>query len=119
MSTRSSTRARTLILKIDWQKMMEGDGTKIKAALDKVWAIIKMMPAGREGTDAGWIAYVLDRTLSVLAMHGVLLPPEDARVCQGPAEGGKEHEIVCGAAGEGAQQNVAMTRHHLQLGQLH
>jgi hypothetical protein len=62
-----STDAESELLKIDWKKMMEGDGTKIKAALDKVWAIVKLMPAGREGTEEGWIAYVLDRTPSALA----------------------------------------------------
>ena len=41
----------------------------IKAALDNVCVIIKLMPAGRGGTDAGWIAYVLDRTPSALAME--------------------------------------------------
>ena len=57
-----SSDAETELLKVDWQKMMEGDGTKIKASLDKVWAITKLMPDGRQGTDAGWIKYVLDRT---------------------------------------------------------
>ena len=61
--------AETDLLKIDWERMMDGDGTKIKAALGKVWVIIKLMPAGRGGTDAGWIAYVLDRTPSALAME--------------------------------------------------
>jgi hypothetical protein len=64
-----STDAESELLKIDWKKMMEGDGTKIKAALDKVWAITKLMPKGREGTEGGWIAYVLDRTPSALAME--------------------------------------------------
>ena len=49
------TDTETELLKIDWKKMMEGDGTKIKAALDKVWAITKLMPAGRGGTEGGWI----------------------------------------------------------------
>ena len=31
-----STGAESELLKIDWKKMMDGDGTKIKAALDKV-----------------------------------------------------------------------------------
>jgi hypothetical protein len=62
-----STDAETELLKIDWQAMMELDDTKIKAALDKVWAITKLMPEGREGTEEGWIAYVLDRTPSALA----------------------------------------------------
>ena len=52
--------AETELIKVDWQKVMEGDGTKIKASLDKVWAITKLLPAGRQGTDAGWIAYVMD-----------------------------------------------------------
>jgi len=64
-----STDAESELLKIDWQKMMEGDGTKIKAALDKVWAITKLMPEGRGGTEGGWITYVLDRTPSELAME--------------------------------------------------
>ena len=64
-----STDAESELLKIDWKKMMDGDGTKIKAALDKVWAITKLMPEGREGTEGGWIAYVLDRTPSALAME--------------------------------------------------
>ena len=62
-----STDAESELLKIDWKTMMEGDGTKIKAALDKVWAIVKLMPEGREGTEEGWISYVLDRTPSALA----------------------------------------------------
>ena len=64
-----STDEETELLKVDWQAVMdmEKDGTKIKAALDKVWAITKMMPEGREGTEEGWIAYVLDRTPSALA----------------------------------------------------
>jgi hypothetical protein len=35
----------TKLLKIDWKKMMQGDGIMLKAALDKVWAITKLMPA--------------------------------------------------------------------------
>ena len=62
-----STDAETELLNVDWQAMMELDGTKIKAALDKVWAITKLMPQGRGGTEEGWIAYVLDRTPSALA----------------------------------------------------
>jgi hypothetical protein len=64
-----STDAEIELLKIDWQRMMEGDDTKIKAALDKVWAITKLMPKGRGGTDEGCIKYVLDRTPSALAME--------------------------------------------------
>ena len=64
-----SSDAETELLKVDWQRMMEGDGTKIKASLDKVWAITKLMPDGRQGTDAGWIKYVLDRTPAVLAVE--------------------------------------------------
>ena len=61
--------------------MIEGDGTKIKAGLDKVWVIIKLMPKGREGTEAGWIKYVLDRTPASLSME-YLLPAGDDRVQQ-------------------------------------
>ena len=39
-----STDAETELLKINWKKLMEGDGTAIKADLKKVWAIIKLMP---------------------------------------------------------------------------
>jgi hypothetical protein len=35
-----STDAETELLKIDWKIMMEGDGIKIKAALDKVWVSV-------------------------------------------------------------------------------
>ena len=56
------------MLKVDWKKMMKGDGTKVKAALDKVWVITKLMPAGRGGTEGGWIKYVLDRTPAALGM---------------------------------------------------
>ena len=62
-----STDAETELLKVDWKKMVKGDGIMIKAGLDKVWAITKLMPKGREGTEAGWIAYVLDRTPAALA----------------------------------------------------
>ena len=67
-----STDAETELLKIDWKKLMEGEmapSTKIKAGLDKVWAIIKLMPKGREGTEAGWIKYVLDHTPTSLSME--------------------------------------------------
>ena len=64
-----STDAEAELLKIDWKKMMSGDGTSIKAGLDKVWAITKLMPEGREGTEAGWIKYVLDRTPASLSME--------------------------------------------------
>ena len=64
-----STDAETELLKVDWKKLMNGDGTSIKAGLDKVWAILKLMPQGREGTEAGWIKYVLDRTPASLSME--------------------------------------------------
>ena len=64
-----STDAETELLKIDWKQLMKGDGTSIKTGLDKVWAIIKLMPEGREGTEAGWIKYVLDRTPASLSME--------------------------------------------------
>ena len=64
-----STDAETELLKVNWTKMMEGDGSKIKAGLNKVWVITKLMPAGGEGTDAGWIIYVLDRTPAALAVE--------------------------------------------------
>ena len=64
-----STDAETESLKIDRKKIMEGDDTKIKAALDKVWAITKLMPAGRRGTEGGWIKYVLDRTPAAPSME--------------------------------------------------
>ena len=63
------TDAETELLKIDWKKLMEGDGTTIKADLDKVWVIIKLVPEDREGTEAGWIKYVLDRTPAPLSME--------------------------------------------------
>ena len=64
-----STDAETELLKIDWKKLMSGDGTSVKAGLDKVWAILKLMPKGREGTEAGWTKYVLDRTPASLSME--------------------------------------------------
>ena len=64
-----STDAETELLKVDWKMLMSGDGTSIKAGLDKVWAIVKLMPRGREGTEAGWIKYVLDRTPASLSME--------------------------------------------------
>ena len=62
-----STGAESELLKIDWKKMMDGDGTNIQVALDKVWAITRLMPEGRGGTEGGWIVYVLDLTPSALA----------------------------------------------------
>ena len=54
-------------------RLEEDDGrrrhTNIKAALDKVWAITKLMSAGRGGTEGGWIKCVLDRTPAALAME--------------------------------------------------
>ena len=64
-----STDAETELLKVDWNKLMTGDGIMLKAGLDKVWAITKLMPEGREGTEAGWVAYVLDRTPAALAVE--------------------------------------------------
>ena len=64
-----STDAETELLKVDWRKLMSGDGTSIKVGLDKVWAIVKLMPQGREGTETGWIKYVLDRTPASLSME--------------------------------------------------
>jgi hypothetical protein len=49
----AAAHADTELLKIDWKKMMQGDGIMIKAALDKVWAITRLMPEGRQGTDEG------------------------------------------------------------------
>ena len=63
------TDAETELLKIDWKKLINGDGTSIKAGLDKVWVILKLMPKGREGTEAGWIKHVLDRTPASLSME--------------------------------------------------
>ena len=62
-----STDAETELLKMEWKKIMTDDGIMIKAGLDKFWAITKLMPEGREGTEAGWIAYVMDRTPAALA----------------------------------------------------
>ena len=48
---------------------MLGSGSHIKAGLDKVWVITKLMPAGREGTEAGWAMYAMDRMPAELAME--------------------------------------------------
>ena len=34
-----------------------------------VWEITKLMPAGREGTEAGWVMYAMDRMPAELAME--------------------------------------------------
>ena len=55
--------------KVDWRLMMQGKGTDIKAGLDKVWALTKLLPEGRRGTDAFWIQHVSDRTPAGLLME--------------------------------------------------
>ena len=96
---------------IDWQAMMELDGTKIKAALDKVWAITKLMPQGRGGTEEGWIAYVLDRTPSALAneyyrqmMH------ESFAVQQKAASSTRSFAVLLAKA----RNNMMRREHHVQ-----
>ena len=63
------TDAETELGKVDWRLMMQGNGTSIKAGLDKVWALTKLLPGGRGGTDGFWIQHVSDRTPAGLLME--------------------------------------------------
>jgi hypothetical protein len=52
---------------VNWVSVMKGGGTEIKTSLDKVWAMTKLMPEGRRGTEKFWIKHVMDRVPPSLA----------------------------------------------------
>ena len=54
---------------VNWDEVMKGGGTAIKTSLDKVWALTKLLPEGRQGTEKCWIKYVMDRLPSELAFE--------------------------------------------------
>ena len=64
-----TTDAEAELMGVDWVAMMLGSGADIKAGLDKVCAITKLMPAGSGETEAGWMVYAMDRMPTELAIE--------------------------------------------------
>ena len=54
---------------VNWVSVMKGGGTEIKTSLDKVWAMTKLMPEGRRGTERFWIKHAMYRVPPSLAFE--------------------------------------------------